>query len=246
LRTVAIVPSRFDSTRLPGKALSPMSGKPMLQRVLERVRRAGTIDDIVVATTNLSNDDAIAQLTRKQGARVFRGDPDDVLGRINAAAEEAVADVVVEAMGDSPLVHASLVDATVQMFCEGEYDYVAGYCETVRLPEHQDMAAFPVGMTVQVFSAEALSRCALEFQDPYSREHATSAMYRDPSNFRIGYLEAKGRWKGARRPDLFLAVNLPEQYRLVSGIFERCLRTYEDFGPLAAIRAADALIQERR
>jgi spore coat polysaccharide biosynthesis protein SpsF (cytidylyltransferase family) len=67
-------------------------------------------------------------------------------------------------------------------------------------------------------------------------------MYRDPETFRLGYLEAVGRWSALNRPELFLAVNLPEQYELLAGIFERCQPEDEDFGPVEAVLAADQLL----
>ncbi|HVS64178.1 MAG TPA: NTP transferase domain-containing protein [Thermoanaerobaculia bacterium] len=242
---MAVVPSRFDSSRLPGKALLPLAGEPMLKRVLERIQRSRSLEEVVVATTTLPSDDPIVRLASDEGARVFRGDPDDVLGRIDRAAREARAEVVVEVMGDSPLVHADLLDATVDLYAGGDYDYVAGYTETVRLPGHRDRRPFPVGLTAQVFAAEVLARCAREKHDPYSREHSTSSIYRDPETFRLGYLEARDGWSEACRPDLFLAVNLPEQYRLVNGVFEACLPEDGDFGVCAAIAAADALLADQ-
>lgn len=242
MRTVVVIPCRFDSSRLPGKALMPMAGEPMLKRVLERVGRTPSIDAVMVATTVLPSDDPVAELAEAEGALTFRGDPDDVLGRIDEAARQARADVVVEVMGDSPLIHHALIEDTIAVHRTGGFDYAAGYSKTVVLPGHGERAAFPVGMTAQVFTRAALARCAAEKTDAYSREHSTSSMYSDPDTFRLGYLEAEGRWSDAHRPDLFLAVNLREQYDLVAGVFERCLPEDPDFGPLAAIRAADAIL----
>lgn len=239
MRTVAIIPSRFDSNRLPGKALADVAGEPMLGRLIERTRRASSIDDVVVATTDLASDDAIAELCRRMGVGCFRGSSTDVLGRIVSAAKRFDAEVIVELMGDSPLVHRDLLDGVVEMFRAGSYDYCCSYTNTVKLEEHEGHKAFPVGIWAQVFPTEVMADCARYRTDAYSREHSTTAMYKHPGSFRLGYLQALGEWGFANRPDLFLAVNHQEQLDLVRHVFEACLANDDDFSLAKAIAAAD-------
>ncbi len=245
MKTVAIIPSRFDSNRLPGKALADLAGAPMLGRLAERTRRSRRIDEVVVATTDLASDDAIEELCREQDIGCFRGSSTDVLGRIVAAAKAYEADLIVELMGDSPLIHRELLDATVEAFEAGEYDYLCSYTNTVKLDDHEDHKAFPVGIWAQVFPTTVMAECARYRTDAYSREHSTTAMYKHPHKFRLGYLEARGAWEGCNRPDLFLAVNYQKQLELVRAIFERCLLDAEDFDLVTAIKAADAIIAQQ-
>lgn len=247
MRTVAIIPARFDSARLPGKALRDVEGKPMLARLIERVMRSDRIDDVLVATTTLDSDDAVVKVAEEAGARWFRGSERDVLGRIVASAEDARADTVVEIMGDSPLVHRTLIDAVLDRFDPNRLDFVCSYTPTVKLPEHgESRAAFPVGIWVEAFKLECMQVCEREYQDAFAREHSTTSLYRNPGRFRLDYLEADGEWEEANRPDLFLAVNTAGDFDLVNAVFGHELQRDPDFGVIDAIRACDELRPRQR
>ena len=245
MKTVAIIPSRFDSNRLPGKAMRPMAGVPMLGRLLERVMKAPSLDEVVVATTTLPSDDKIVALAERYGARFFRGAERDVLGRIVGAARDAKADVVVEILGDSPLVHRELIDDVVAFRAAKEVDFACSYTKTVRLPEHgTGYREFPVGIWVECFPTEVMAQTERDRSDVYAREHSTTSMYKHPELFRLDYLEATGKWAEANVPELFLAVNFQEHYDLVSAVFERLYPEDPDFGVLEAVRVAKQLAAE--
>ena len=92
---VAIVQARVGSTRFPRKVLTDISGATMLERVVERVREARSVERVVVATTTATDDDAVEQLCRRIGVACFRGSEEDVLDRYHAAAHEHGASIVV-------------------------------------------------------------------------------------------------------------------------------------------------------
>jgi spore coat polysaccharide biosynthesis protein SpsF len=169
LRTVAVVQARTTSTRLPGKVLMDLAGRPVLARVLERVAAAPGIDEVVVATTVNDTDDPVVALTRRLGHRWFRGSEHDVLGRYVGAAREADADAVVRVTADCPLLDPAVVGLVV--------------AELVRHRPSCDYAgnavvrSYPRGL-----DAEALFRDVLERVDrfavrPEEREHVTMAVY---------------------------------------------------------------------
>jgi len=116
VKTVAVVQARTASTRLPDKVLKPILGTPMIEVVLERLRRARGVDEIVLATSDTPADDRLAAHVHKLGVTVFRGSERDVLDRYHAAAKLARADIVVRVTGDCPLVDPELVDAAVSSF----------------------------------------------------------------------------------------------------------------------------------
>jgi len=232
---MAVIPARMDSSRLPGKALRPILGEPMLGRLIERVRRSESLDDVLIATTTLSPDDALEALADELGVKCFRGDPDDVLGRIHGAVEAHGIDQVVELMGDSPLVHSALLDETVALYERGSYDYVTSRTATVHVGEGAPEHGFPVGLWVQVFDADFLARCHAEASDPFFREHSTSFMFKHPDRWSIGYFDPTGPWSALDRPELFWAVNTAAQFAQITAIFEACYPDDPDFHPERAL-----------
>jgi len=239
VKAAAVIAARMGSSRLPGKCLMPILGKPMLERMLERVRASRHIEDVVIATTDLPEDTAIVELAARLGVRCFRGSVDDVLGRIAAAATSSGADEVIELLGDNPLVHAGLIDDVVEFFRGGAFDYAAS---TTTEHPHAGPARhpFPIGIRVEVITPAILVECARTAREPRHREHTTSFIYEQPERFRLGYFEARGRWGELHRPELTFAVNYAENLALVRRIFERCYPRDANFPLSDVVRAFDA------
>ena len=239
MEIVALIAVRMGSSRLPGKALLHIAGEPMLARMIERVRAARLLSRIVLATTDRPEDDAIAALAVDVGVECYRGSADDVLGRLHGAAAAARADVVVELLGDNPLVHGELIDDTISFYLAHDYDYVATVTREHRHAEPA-LAKFPIGVRVEVLSRAALDRCESLARDAASREHATSFIHDNPALFRLGYFAATGRWAAANRPELTFAVNYREHLEMIRTIFERCHGAERLFSLQEAIRVLDA------
>lgn len=228
MKIVAVIAARMGSTRLPGKALMPIMGKPMLERMLERVSKSHAISEIVIATTTRREDDQLADFAEQMDIGCYRGSSEDVLQRINAAVKSSQADVAVELLGDNPLVHADLIDDVVEFYCNNSFDYAVSVTA-----EHKHassgVARFPVGIRVEVFSPATLDKCERLAQGDYFRENTTSFIYHNPDGFDIGYYEATGRWAKLNEPDLNFAVNYGENFDLVTKIFEECYLHNPDF-----------------
>jgi spore coat polysaccharide biosynthesis protein SpsF len=223
----------MGSSRFPGKSVEPLLGRPMLERMIERVKHSRCIDGIVVATTDLPEDDVIESLAERIGVGSFRGSAHDVLGRLAEAARCHSAGLVVVLLGDNPLVHAELIDDVVAFHNRGRFDYAA-----TATTEHPYAGAgarrFPIGVRVEVFARAVLDRCARLASEPRHREHSTSFIYGHPELFRLGYFEADGNWSEVNRPELTFAVNYPENHELIQRIFERCYPTNPNF-PLSEV-----------
>src|SRR5437016_4690285 len=127
MRTAIIVQARMTSSRLPGKVLMPVAGRPMLEQQLRRLRRCRRAHEIVIATTINSADDPIAEVAWRQGVCLFRGSEYDVLGRYVKAARKACADVVVRVTADCPLIDPAVVDRVIGELLDrtGRCDYAA-------------------------------------------------------------------------------------------------------------------------
>lgn len=166
---VAIVQARMSSTRLPGKSMADVEGEPMLALLLRRLRHSRKIERIVVATSTESADDPIAHIARELGGEVFRGSRDDVLSRFVGAAEGA-SDALVRVTGDCPLIDPVIVDEVIRLF------HATPGCVYASNVEPR---TFPDGLDVEVLSSERLRRLEVETDDPYDREHVTTAIRRE-------------------------------------------------------------------
>lgn len=166
MTTVAIVQARTSSTRLPGKVLLPIAGKPMILYQLERLRRSRRIDRIVVATSADSSDEKLAGIVSAAGFSVFRGDLYDVLVRYRDCAADVEARTVIRLTGDCPLNDPGLIDELVEAYESGGWDYLANSVDEQRL-------SVPDGFDAEVFRAELLQVAAREARLPSEREHVT-------------------------------------------------------------------------
>lgn len=177
-RVVAIVQARMASSRLPGKVLADVVGQPMLIRVVERTRRATTVDKLIVATTTEPGDEAVSQLCLERDYACFRGDSMDVLDRFVQAARLHQAEAVVRVTGDCPLIDPEVIDQTVSAFLEADppVDFAAN-----RLPRER---SFPIGLDTEVCWTAVLERAWREADRPYQREHVMPYLYESPERFR--------------------------------------------------------------
>jgi len=208
LKIVAIVQGRMSSKRLPGKILLDMGGKPMLARVLQRVRRARLVDQVVMATTVDPSDDPVVEFCQQHGYPCFRGNLFDVLDRYCQAAKHYQADVVVRITADCPVVDPGEIDRTIQAFLDADVDFAAN-----RLPP-PFTRTIPIGMDTEVVKFTALERAWKEAQEKYEREHVMPYLYDQPGRFNILVLE--------NEPDLGhmrWTVDTPEDLAVLRAIY---------------------------
>jgi len=178
VRITAIVQARMGSTRLPGKVLMDLGGKTVLARVVQRLRRARLLHEIVVATTVSPADAAIAEECDRLGVRVFRGSEDDVLERYYRAAAECGSEAILRITADCPVIDGELVDAVIQLWADEKVDYASN---GLRL-------TFPRGLDAEVFRRDALERAWREARLPHQREHVTPYFYEHPELFSLASL----------------------------------------------------------
>lgn len=175
MKVVAIIQARMGSSRLPGKVLRDLQGQSMLARVVNRVRRARSVDEVLVATTEGSADDRIVQECRHCSVPVFRGNEDDVLDRYFRAAQWTNADVIVRITSDCPLIDPEVTDKTVRAFLEQRPDYASNVM----------VRTYPRGLDTEVMTAQALECAWREADQPYQRAHVTPYIYEHPGEFKL-------------------------------------------------------------
>jgi spore coat polysaccharide biosynthesis protein SpsF len=182
-RTIAIIQGRMSSSRLPGKILMDIGGEPMLIRVVGRVRRAQSINQVVVATTDDPSDDPVEILCKARGIPIYRGSLYDVLDRFYQAAALFQAETVVRVTADCPLIDPGEIDHVVKAFYEQRVDFAAN-----RLPPPWKRT-FPIGLDAEVCKFEALERAWQEAQEAHHREHVMPYLYETPGRFEIVVLD---------------------------------------------------------
>src|SRR6266567_3469950 len=212
---LGIVQARMSSTRLPGKVLKPILGRPMLGRQIDRVRRSRRIDRLVVATSVDPSDDAIAEFCSKEGIACFRGPLDDVLARFQGAVEFfGPAEHIVRLTADCPLIDWTVIDDAIELHLRTGADISGNTIER----------SYPDGLDVEVMTGAALEKAHREAEDMYEREHVTPYLYRHPELFRPVHL--------VQGPDLAAwrwTVDTPDDFRMVEAVFAGLLPVKEDF-----------------
>jgi spore coat polysaccharide biosynthesis protein SpsF len=180
LKTVAIIQARMRSTRLPGKILRDIAGEPMLARVVERSQRAATVDEVVVATSELADDDIVERLCSDRSWVCFRGSETDVLDRYYRAAIAFRADLVVRVTSDCPLIDPRLIDEHVNLLLRRwtEVDFVTNMVKQT----------YPLGLAVEVMPMDVLARMKRMSQTDMLKEHVTTLAYVEPGWFQIDHI----------------------------------------------------------
>jgi spore coat polysaccharide biosynthesis protein SpsF len=216
-RTVATIEARMTSTRLPGKVLMKTVGKPMLELMVERLRRVPSLDGIVIATTENGPDDAIVDLAKRLDIDWHRGSEMDVTARLLGAAAEHRIDVIVETTGDCPLIDPDLVEDCIQAYRKGGVDYVSNVLER----------SYPIGMDTQVFATAALADVAERTESPFDREHGAVYMYKHPDLYSLRNVPAP---PALTDPELRLTLDTIEDYDLINHVFEALYPDNPAFG----------------
>jgi len=227
MRTAVIVESRMTSKRLPGKNLKPILGRPMICRLLERLKRCRLADVICLATSVDASDAPLEELARAEGVECFRGSLEDVLERSLGAAKSVSADVMVEITGDCPLADPGIIDSAILRHARGDVDYLANVL---------DRLSFPIGFDVQVYSVSRLEEISQLTRDPYDRVNVTPFFYRHPDQYRLLNLFAP---PALDRPRYRLCVDHPEDFEVVSDIYAALYPSKPDFSAVDIIAFLD-------
>jgi spore coat polysaccharide biosynthesis protein SpsF len=190
-KVIAIVQARMGSTRLPGKVMCDLIGKPMIVHEIERVLRSECIGSVVIATTQLPADDVIVQLCKDRAWNYYRGDEQDVLDRYYHAAKKFGADVIVRLTADCPLIEPSVIDLVIKQFCLN-YPHI-DYASNV-FPQR----TFPLGLDTEIMTMEALEKSWKYETNSALREHVTQHIVKNPENFHISGITNKQDFSGLR------------------------------------------------
>jgi spore coat polysaccharide biosynthesis protein SpsF len=207
MRIEAFIQARMGSTRLPGKVLKKVLGRPLLDFLVERLRQSKEIDEIVILTSDQRQDDQIVHFCQEKNLCCYRGSEDDVLDRYYQAALERAPEGIVRITADCPLIDPEVVDQVVRVFRQNDLtiDYVSNTLERT----------FPRGLDVEVFSSKAIEQAFQKADRQEEREHVTLYLYRHPEQFHlmnVSHDPSLGHYRWT--------VDTPEDFALVRLILE--------------------------
>lgn len=199
----------MGSSRLPGKAMADVCGKPAIQRLVDRLRRCRSLDAIVLATTIEPADDLLEAWAKNACVPTYRGSVDDVLARVVEAHASMSTDIVVEVTGDCVLTDPDTIDLGVMTFFANDADVITNCSEDARLN-------WPMGDCIQVFRFDALEEVSHKIKDPAVREHVSLYFYEHPERYKILNIMAPPRLEA---PDVRLQLDYPEDLRFIREVW---------------------------
>ncbi len=214
----------MGSTRLPGKVLKEICGKPLLQYQIERVKKATLLDKVIVATSTLPQDDTIAGFCEKHNVEYFRGSETDVLSRYYECAKKYEVQTIVRLTADCPLSDPDVIDSIIRLFIRQHADYAAN---TIPI----ETSTYPDGTDAEVFSMEALEKAHKQCKNEHDREHVTFYFWKYNNGFKTAQLIGPENWSNYR-----ITVDYPEDFVVVEFIIKE-LKSRGRFGHIEEIIA---------
>lgn len=207
-KIIAIIQARMTSTRLPGKTLMIIKGMPMLAYVIKRIAKSKYIDDVIVATSVIREDDAIVEYCRKNNVSCFRGDLEDVLSRYYKIAKKEYAKTIVRITSDCPLIDCNLVDIGLEAYKKSSVDYVSNTL----------VRSYPRGLDFEVFSFEALEKAFNNAKSYFEREHVTPyiGMFHKKNGFKVESIQLK-----KDKSEYRITVDTKEDYEVMKLLIEK-------------------------
>ena len=207
MRKLIVAQARMTSTRLPGKVMKIVCGKPLLEHFINRLKRVKSADQIVIATTINDIDNQIVDLCKKLDISYYRGSEEDVLGRYYEAAVEYGGDIIIRITSDCPVIDPEVVDSLINFYTNNieKYDYVSNTLKRT----------YPKGMDTEIISFDTLKDAHFNAYGPFDREHVMPFINMRPQRFRlynILYRTDMSRYR--------LTVDTPDDLKLITEIFE--------------------------
>jgi len=215
---ICIVQARMGSKRLLGKSMKAILGKPMIYYCFYQLKFSKLIDEMMLATSTLPDNDEMAKYVSSMGIEAFRGSEDDVLARfVEATKKCADDDIIVRITGDEPLIEPFIVDAVIKDHLKKKADYTS--TKLVR--------TIPQGMDLEIFPKKVLLKIASLANTEFDKEHVTPYIYNHPNDFIINAYQSKKSF--AIKP--VLTVDVLEEFELIRKIIEG---VYQEGKPMKA------------
>jgi spore coat polysaccharide biosynthesis protein SpsF len=219
MNIVTVVQARMSSTRLPGKVMLPILGKPLLVRMIERVKNSILAGKIIVATSTNQDDDQVENLCEQNNLTCFRGHLTDLLDRHYQVGKLYNAEAIVKIPSDCPLIDPQIIDRVLKFYIDNEeYDFVSNL----------HPATYPDGNDVEIFSFQALEHAWRDATKNFEREHTTPFIWEHQDMFEVANVE----WETGLdlSSSLRFTIDYEEDYQFIKKVFEELYPQNPKFG----------------
>ena len=207
MATIAIIQARMGSTRFPGKIMKELNGKPILQHIVDFLKYSKMIDKVVIATTDLEEDNIVNSFAKKLEIDCFRGSSENVLERFYKCAKKFNANLILRLTADNPLINPKIIDDLINLCKHYNCDYTSNCLHPT----------YPYGYsTCEVFTFSTLTKLYETQKDPKSLEHVTYFITKNPNLFTIREINTP---QNLSRPSWKLSVDTPNDYFKMQKIF---------------------------
>lgn len=207
MKVVATIEARMTSSRLPGKVMLPVLDKPILEYLIERLKKVQQLDQIVIATTTNKTDDVLGELADRKNVGCYRGSEENVMSRVLEAAQSYQADIIVEITGDCPIIDPWIVSHAIDTYLFNLPDYLSNCI----------VRSFPVGMDIQIFQTRILEKSFSMTKHKLDLEHVTRHIRQNPEIFDLLHFIAP---PNLYAPDISLTLDEMSDYILLKNIIE--------------------------
>lgn len=213
-----VLQARMRSTRLPGKILKEVCGKPLITLMLERLKFSETVPRWLLATSDSPENDVLENVAAAAGVKLFRGSESDVLDRLYQCAKAFQINYMVRLCADNPLIDPRVVDHTMQGFLKiaDEVDYFSNH----------HPPTFPDGQEVEIIPFTSLEISWQEARQAHEREHGTPFLWDQPTRFRLGNYECP---EGNLYHSYRWTLDYEEDYLMIKRVFEELYPKKKDF-----------------
>jgi len=205
-KITVIIQARSDSSRFPKKVFEKIEGKYLIWHVINRIKQAKSVEQIVLATTTLNEDKKLLEIASDLNILGFSGDENNVLNRFYDCATQIDADPIIRITGDCPLIDPLLLNTMIEFFLEHDYDYIS----------NRIIPTFPDGLDIEIFTFNALKKAKSNSKWLSELEHVTPYISKNPDKFKLFNFKNKNnlshlRWCVDEKEDLIFVKKIYEK-----------------------------------
>ena len=212
----AIVQARVGSTRLPNKVLTEIVDKPLLWHIVDRLGKVNDIDEVIVATSTLPENDILYNFSKNNNIACFRGSEDDVLSRFYEAALSKNAKHIIRITADCPLVDPFVISDLIKYYFDSSFDFCGIACGA-GVSNEKNVLRYPDGLDAEIFSFEVLKNAFKNATELLHREHVTPYIWKNKNKFNTGVLFPKKNDYSAYR----FTIDNEEDLKMIKSIYNQ-------------------------